>query len=176
MGHLDRTLAYLQFVQQFELESGMINFLAGLEPIAYPWMAENIDRVNRILEQDLLACQSCFSPSNCCAARIFAAPIAPHYQTDGFCNIRVQPATIIIDVGRIVPEDWLQVVVHEYAHAMVGRAGHTLEFATIVSHLCLGLGVKSTPVNIISEVELKSYPPCCPSPDPILFWQGRVTC
>jgi hypothetical protein len=176
MGNLERTLAYLQFVQQFELEAGMINFLTGLESLAYPWMAANLDRVNCTLEQYLRACQDCFSPSRCCDARIFAAPIAPHCPTDGFCNIRVQPATIVVDVGRIIPADWLPLVVHEYAHAMVGRAGHTPEFARIVSHLCLGLGVKSTPVNTIAEVELKSYPPCRPSPDPIGFWQGRGMC
>jgi hypothetical protein len=52
--------------------------------------------------------------------QIFAAPLAQAFGLDALCNLQTDPISILIDVGRVMPEDWLLVVAHEYAHAHAG--------------------------------------------------------
>ena len=168
----DSAYEYLQRLQQFELEPGMINLLAQEKSCAYPWIAANIDRVNQILDRHIVACQDCFFPANRCAVSILAAPIRPKWGIDGFCNVRVDPAVILVDVGRIMPGDWLRLVAHEYAHAMVGSAGHSAKYATVLQHLCLGLGFEWDAQCRSQAAGLQSYPPCVMMSNPIEFWCG----
>ncbi len=106
--------------------------------------------------------------------QIFAAPLAESFGIDGLCNLQTQPVTLLIDVGRVIPEDWLALVAHEYAHAHAGSPGHHQEFANILTHLCLGLGLGPLAVwQSAMETNLKSYPNCHPTSDPLAFWRGQ---
>lgn len=135
------------------------------------WMAANIDRINEVLNQHLIACQDCFFPENRVSAIVLAAPINPELQIDAFCNVRVDPQAIVVDVGRIVPDDWLKVVVHEYAHAVIGSSGHSPRYGAVLQHLCLGLGL-DLPMLSLSETDLRGLPYCRSTIDPTRFWQG----
>ncbi|MBE9029778.1 hypothetical protein IQ266_08565 [filamentous cyanobacterium LEGE 11480] len=168
----DQAAVYLQRLQQFELEPRMINLLMSERRRAYPWIGANIDRVNQALYEHLVTCQECFFPANRCAVSILAAPIGPEWGIDGFCNVRVDPSMILVDVGRIVPTDWLKLVAHEYAHAMIGSAGHASEYAAILKHLCLGLGFTWDEQWRSENNRLQTYPPCISTLDPIAFWRG----
>jgi hypothetical protein len=168
---------YLQRIQRYELEPGMVNLYPATPSHAYPWIAANIDRINQTLNYHLLACQDCFHPQNRISTQIFAAPIHPRYPIDAFCNIHIEPITIVFDVGRIVPSDWLKVVAHEYAHAVLGSAGHNSRYSSILKHLCLGLGFdwpeQISPEQIDHETALQSFPLCRSTPDADRFWTGQ---
>lgn len=140
---------------------------------AHVWMDANLDRINAILNQHLIACQDCFFPENRVPVMILAAPIQPELGIDAFCNVRVDPATIVVDVGRIVPEDWLKVVAHEYAHAVIGSSGHSPRYAAVLQHLGLGLGFELPPMLFPSERDLQGLPGCRSTLDPIRFWRGE---
>jgi hypothetical protein len=170
---LDKALAYLGFVQDFELEPGMVNFLEQERAVAYPWLANQIDPINQQLQAHLQACQDCFFPENQRLVQIFAAPINPRLKIDGFCDIRANPITILVDPGRIEPRDWLGLVAHEYAHAITGTVGHSPKFAGILQHICIGLGLGLTSLELLTEKQLCSAPPCRQTLDPIAFWLGQ---
>jgi hypothetical protein len=167
---ITQPLDYLHRIQQFELEPDMIHLRWSDQ--AQIWMAANFDRLNAILNQHLISCQDCFFPENRVSAIVFAAPINPQLRIDAFCNVRVDPQAIVVDVGRIVPADWLKVVAHEYAHAVVGSAGHSPRYASVLQHLCLGLGLDLLPLPWPGEEALQGWPHCRPTIDPIRFWQG----
>jgi hypothetical protein len=133
--------------------------------------AAQCDRANRVLSQHLITCQDCFHPANRCGVQVFAAPIDPNWRVDAFCNVRVDPATIVFDVGRVVPEDWLKVVAHEYAHAIVGGAGHSPRYGAVLQHLCLGLGFDLLPMPDWREADLQVFPACRSTLDPLAFWR-----
>lgn len=169
-----RGVEYLRHVQQFALHPSMIEVLEqphDLQLIA-TWIGNHIEDVNPILQSYLDACHACFYPDDRRPMRIFAAPLAASYGLDGLCNIWADPVTLLIDVGRVVPQDWLGVVAHEYAHAYLGNSGHDRAFALILGHLCLGLGLPEPPD---SEALLKSHPPCMPTPHPLALWRGQST-
>jgi hypothetical protein len=138
------------------------------------WIGENIETVNHKLNDCLQACHDCFHPQERRAIAIFAAPLAPAFNLDGVCNIRTHPITILIDAGRINPSDWLAVVAHEYAHAHLGNSGHDATFATVLSHLCLGLGLELPSWETGMETRLRHWPPCTTTPDPLAFWRGQT--
>lgn len=150
----------------------MINLLAQDKTRAYPWIAANIDQLNQKLYEHLVACQDCFFPTNRCSVSILAAPIRPEWGIDGFCNICVDPMMILVDVGRVVPADWLKLVAHEYAHAMIGSAGHSLRYAAVLKHLCLGLGFEWDEQGRSPVSQLRTHPPCISTLNPIDFWCG----
>ncbi|WP_017720251.1 hypothetical protein [Kamptonema formosum] len=141
------------------------------------WIGHNIDAVNAELEACLDACHSCFYPQDRRVMRILAAPLAGQFGVDALCNILAQPVAILIDAGRIHPQDWLGVVAHEYAHAHLGAPGHDRHFLAAISHLCLGLGL-DLPVWDRAwqagerEAWLRNWPHCRPTPDPLAFWKG----
>ncbi len=162
---------YLQQLRRFELEPGMIN-LWGLDRAdADARLSGTIAHSNRILEQHLIACQDCFYPTNRRPVQVWAAPIHPDFKIDAFCNVRVDPVTIVFDVGRVVGADWLKVVAHEYAHAIVGESGHSPRYAAVLQHLCLGLGFDFLPVAAWSEADLRVFPACRSAIDPLQFWR-----
>ena len=135
------------------------------------WIGKNIHAVNAELKACLQACHECFHYQKRRPIQIFAVPIAQPYGIDGLCNPQTTPVTILVDVGRVVPQDWLKIVAHEYAHALVGNFGHHREFANILSHLCLGLGLEPPGTDL--EGQLRHWPPCKATLDPLAFWRGQ---
>ena len=166
--------AYLQKMQYLALDSRLVDLRL---PITWEGqicraIAHRISEINQELETHLARCQECFYPEQRLNIQIFATPFARHLNIDGFCNLKTQPITILIDVGRIVYQDWLCAVAHEYAHAQVGVAGHHDTFLEILTHLCLGLGLTPPPPNGLREAQLRKWPPCQPTADPLAFWLG----
>ncbi|PAX55881.1 hypothetical protein [Brunnivagina elsteri] len=138
------------------------------------WIGENIDTVNAQLNTYLQACHECFHPQERRDIRVFAVPLAQSLGIDGFCNILIVPTTILIDVGRVAQEDWLSLVAHEYAHAHVGTSGHNQQFASILCHLCLGLGLEPPTWEAVTmESSLRTWPYCKSTINPLGFWIGE---
>ena len=108
---------------------------------ACTWIGQHIEAINLQLNIHLQACHECFHPWERPVVQIFAAPLDQSFGLDALCNFQTQPLTILIDVGRVAPEDWLFLVVHEYAHAQAGYPGHHQPFADSLAHVCLGLGI-----------------------------------
>jgi hypothetical protein len=170
-----RGLDYLYGVRSLALDSEMIDGVYDLDnriPLC-AWIGEHIDAVNRQLEDYLQACHGCFHLWEQPAIQIFAAPFAQSFGIDGLCILQTNPITILIDVGRVMPEDWLLLVVHEYAHAHAGYPGHHEQFARSLSHLCLGLGIAPPPWECGMESQLRFYPDCRPTHNPLAFWRGE---
>jgi hypothetical protein len=175
-----RGLDYLYGVRSLAPEPEMVNAMHDVDrriPIC-TWIGEHIEAVNLQLTAYLQACQDCFHLWEQPAAQIFAAPLAQTFGIDGFCNFQTHPITLLIDVGRVQPQDWLLLVAHECAHAHAGSPGHHSQFARSLSHLCLGLGIASPPSHSHTEASLeellRSYPYCPATADPLAFWQGLV--
>jgi hypothetical protein len=138
------------------------------------WIGENIDAVNIQLNAYLQACHECFHLQERREIRVFAVPLAQSLGIDGLCNILIVPTTILIDVGRVAPTDWLSLVVHEYAHAHLGSSGHNYQFANILCHLCLGLGLEPPTWEATTmESSLRSWPYCKSTINPLAFWIGE---
>ncbi|WGV28207.1 hypothetical protein [Halotia branconii] len=169
-----RGLDYLYGARSLALDPEMVDVVYDLDkriPICN-WIANHIDAVNAELNACLQACHDCFHPWQQRTVQIFAAPLAQSFGIDGLCNLKTNPITILIDVGRVIPEDWLALVIHEYAHAHAGFPGHHQEFAKSLSHLCLGLAIAPPSYQPSMEASLRSYPYCHPTQDPLAFWQG----
>jgi hypothetical protein len=138
------------------------------------WIGNHIEQVNHTLDGCLQACHACFHPWERPAIQIFAAPLSQTLSLAGVCNIETQPMTILVDVGRVVPEDWLAIAIHEYAHAKVGEPGHHVAFAETLSHLCLGLDIEPPRWQGEDDMDakLRFYPPCRSTQNPLAFWLG----
>ena len=142
------------------------------------WIGEHIYGINLLLNAYLHACHQCFEPDERPDIRVLAAPLAANLGLDGLCNIFTNPITVLIDVGRVDPADWICVVAHEYAHAYLGSPGHNEQFQDVLNHLCLGLGLEpfigfdhlSTTAK---ERHLRHWPRCQTQTDSLAFWQGR---
>jgi hypothetical protein len=169
-----RGLDYLYGVRSLALEPDMVDLVDDLNHrvSVCSWIGEQIDAVNLQLAAHLQACHHCFHPREQRLIQIFAAPLAQSFKIDGLCNLKTIPITLLIDVGRVVPNDWLRLVVHEYAHAHVGVPGHHPEFGRSLAHLCLGLGIEP-PHCPDSEISLRSYPDYASTSDPLKFWRGK---
>lgn len=170
-----RGLDYLYGVRSLALDPQMVDLVDDLDnrtPIC-GWIGQNIDAINQQLNQYLQACHDCFHSWEQPAIQICAAPLAQSLGLDAICNIQTYPIAILIDVGRVVPEDWLLLVVHEYAHAHAGSPGHHQQFAQSLAHLCLGLGLATPAWQPGMEERLRFYPSCSPTPDPLAFWRGE---
>ncbi len=164
----ERGKAYWQQMQTLALDPSLValRLPSAWEEQICCAIAQRIATINQELEAHLSRCQQCFYPEQRLNIQIFATPFARHLNIDGLCNVKRQPITILIDVGRIVYADWLCAVVHEYAHAQVGVAGHHDTFLETLTHLCLGLGLTPPPSKTLSE----AWPPCRPTADPLAFW------
>ena len=167
-----RGLDYLYVMRSLTLDPEMVDLVFDLDtrsPIC-TWIGDRIEQVNGSLQQCLQACHHCFHPADQPAIQIFAAPLASRFGIDGLCNLNTTPITLLIDVGRVVPQDWLALVAHEYAHAYVCSPGHHSEFAQSLAHLCLGLAIANPPA---AENRLRVYPPYRSTSDPLAFWRGE---
>ena len=80
----------------------------------------------------------------------------------------------MIDVGRMLPQDWLLVVAHEYAHAHADVPGHHHQFAQSLAHLCLGLAIAPPLWQPSVEDNLRFYPTYSATQDPLAFWRGEA--
>ena len=171
---LVRGYQYLNAVRQLALDPGMVdvtNNMAEQERVC-TWIGHHIDIINAELNTCLEACHGCFHAEVRRPMQIWATPLAQEFGIDGFCNILVNPVVILIDAGRTSPQDWLKIVVHEYAHAHLGSPGHDQRFFNIISHLCLGLGLE--PPNWLPDMEtyLRNWPHCASIANPLAFWMG----
>jgi hypothetical protein len=136
------------------------------------WIGTQIETVNRSLEVHLKACDECFNLIDRRPIQILALPLASSVKLDGFCNINAEPTTILVDVGRVAPADWLALVAHEYAHAHLGYPGHDREYVRVLSHLCLGLGF-AQPSFPPDDRRIYCWPPYTPKIDPLAWWRGE---
>ncbi|MGG6296967.1 hypothetical protein ACQ4M4_21435 [Leptolyngbya sp. AN02str] len=171
-----RGLDYLYGVRGLALDPEMIDVVHDLEnriPIC-TWIGQNIDLVNAQLNVYLQHCHDCFHDWEQPTIQIFAAPLAQSFRLEALCNFQTNPITILIDVGRLQPKDWLLAVVHEYAHAHAGSPGHHQQFVQSLIHLCLGFQIPPPPASAQAENLLRVYPPCVPNPDALIFWKGEV--
>jgi len=167
-----RGLDYLYVMRGLALDPEMVDLMFDLNarsPIC-TWIGDRIDQVNSSLQQCLQACHRCFHLTDRPTVQIFAAPLAARFGIDGLCNLSTTPTTLLIDVGRVVPQDWLALVAHEYAHAHAGAPGHHSAFAHSLAHLCLGLAIAHPPA---SENRLRVYPSYRSTSDPLAFWRGE---
>ncbi len=167
-----RGLDYLYVMRGLALDPEMVDLMFDLNtrsPIC-SWIGDRIDQVNASLQQCLQACHHCFHTIDQPTIQIFAVPLASRFGIDGLCNLSTTPVTLLIDVGRVIPQDWQLLVAHEYAHAYAGSPGHHAEFARSLAHLCLGLAIASPPTM---ENRLCVYPPYRTTSDPLTFWRGE---
>jgi hypothetical protein len=170
-----RGLAYLYQIRSLAPEPDLITVMhdpAHRLPVC-TWIGQQIERVNAHLQTDLAACAACFHPWQQPVVQIFAAPLSSQFQLDGCCNLQTEPVTILVDVGRVIPADWLALVAHEYAHACLGLAGHQSEFAAVLTHLCLGLDLALPDPLPAHESAWRSVPGYRSTDQPLSFWQGR---
>ncbi|MCU0567601.1 MAG: hypothetical protein MUF49_13505 [Oculatellaceae cyanobacterium Prado106] len=176
-----RGLEYLRSLQTLVPDPGLIHQWDSDLPsdrLQYhlpicTWIGSHIDTLNAQLDRHLTACQDCFYPDQRPAVQIFAAPLAPAYGIDGFCNLELRPIPILIDVGRVVRSDWLRLVVHEYAHAKVGTAGHDSRFLAILEHLCLGLAIPLPSDSTLRLQQASRLPDYRALADASRFWMGN---
>lgn len=171
---------YLDRLRQLSPEPGMIELSDDISDRIRicTWIGDRIDGINLELRDCLEACHQCFPPADRQNIQIFAAPLADRFGIDGLCNILLDPIAIFIDVGRVAPADWLSLVVHEYAHAHLKSPGHDRRFWTVLTHLCLGIGfappVWSSEMDRLAiAAQLRNWPHCTPTPNPLAFWQGK---
>lgn len=170
-----RGLDYLYGVRSLALEPEMVDRVHDLEhrDRICTWISEQIEAVNAQLNACLQACHACFHPWEQPSVQIFAAPLAQAFGLDALCNLQTKPISILIDVGRVMPQDWLLVVAHEYAHAHAGTPGHHPQFARSLAHLCLGLAIALPSHQPGREDSLRFHPSYLPTKDPLAFWQGQ---
>jgi hypothetical protein len=170
-----RGLDYLYGIRSLAPDPEMIDLIHDSDhrDVICTWIGQKIDSVNQRLNQILQDCHNCFHTWEQPPLQIFAAPFARSFGIDAICNLETEPITILVDVGRVLPEDWLLLVLHEYAHAHAGSPGHHLQFARSLTHLCLGLEVTPPIVQAGQEDCLRFYPPCPLIPDPLAFWRGE---
>lgn len=169
-----RGLDYLYGLRSLALDPEMIDVIYDLDSriSLCGWISENIDAINYYLDRCLQVCHDCFHPWEQPAVQIFAAPIAQSFGINALCNLQTDPITILVDIGRVMPEDWLLLVVHEYAHAHAGSPGHHEHYARSLAHLCLGLGI--APPMDQCEDTLRFHPDCLPTRNPLSTWRGEA--
>jgi hypothetical protein len=167
-------VAYLERVKSILPDPQMMDVMSNLRDRVSicNWIGKRIEGVNISLQSHLTACHECFNVVDRRSIQILAVPFASSVQLDGFCNINAEPTTILVDVGRVAPADWLALVAHEYAHAHLGYAGHDLAYAQVLSHLCLGLGF-SQPSLSRDDLSIYCWPPYAPTIDPLAWWRGE---
>ena len=169
-----RGLDYLYGLRSLAIDPEMIDVMHDpvmRVPVA-TWIGENIDRINAELQILVQACDDCFHETSRPQIQIWAAPLADAYNICGLCNLQTQPITLLVDLGRVEPTDWLALVVHEYAHAQAGTPGHHQDFATALIHLCRGLSLPLPNLKPGQEEHLRLYPTCRITLNPLNWWQN----
>lgn len=173
---LERGRAYCQRIQSLLPELDWCIDLNGKDQLQrFIWIGKNIHCLNSKLWQLTLTCSSCFLQNNYPLVQTWAFPLdwlVTEPSLVGLCGPQTEPKTLLIDVGQVHPDDWLGVVAHEFAHAMSG-AGHGPDFQTVLTHLCIGLGLP-TPATLSDEQTLKHWPPHRPYHQPG-YWFGEAS-
>lgn len=174
---LAQGLDYLYQMRTLAIEPEVISIVYDLEvriPVCI-WIAHHIEAINSRLDACLQACHDCFHPWQQRPMQIFAAPFSEAFGIDGLCNVQTDPITLLVDVGRVVPDDWLALVAHEYAHAYLGSPGHHADFGRILTHLCLGLGLDVPLDSVNPMIDWRSLPYYQRTPHPLAFWLGHLS-
>jgi hypothetical protein len=168
------TVRYLEVVRDIALNPGWIGLDATItQPMqAFTWMGQHIYRLNQTLHHILEDGLACFEPGQLPPIQVLAVPILSTVGVDGFCNLQVQPMTLMIDPSRVVAADWPNLVAHELAHGLVRSAGHGPAFCDRLSFLCLAMDLPCPPPNGLEAEVLRYWPPCRPNPDAQRFWLG----
>jgi hypothetical protein len=172
---LTRGLDYLYGLRSLAIDPEMIDIMHDPEhriPVA-TWIGDNIDRLNAELQNLVKACDDCCHEASRPQIQIWAAPLADAYNICGLCNLQTQPITLLVDIGRVDPTDWLALVVHEYAHAQAGSPGHHQDFAVALIHLCRGLSLDLPAIKPGQEESLRLYPACQIVTSSWFWWQGQ---
>ena len=170
-----RGLDYLYGLRSLAIDPEMIDVMhdpVRRVPVA-TWIGKNIDRINAELQILVQACDDCFHETSRPQIQIWAAPLADAYNICGLCNLQTQPITLLVDLGRVAPADWLALVVHEYAHSQAGSPGHHSDFAVALGHLCRGLSLELPAIEPGKEDELRLYPSCQIVSASWPWWQGQ---
>lgn len=164
-----RGLDYLYFMRSLSPEPDAIDvlFSPALRTPICTSIGTYITTINTRLNLCLQACHDCLHPWQRPQVQIFATPLAAAFGLDGLCNLKTQPITILVDVGRVWPDDWLALVAHEYAHACLNQPGHCNQFAQLISHLASGLHL---PPPLLPSPSWHHFPPYRSTPDPLAFW------
>ena len=169
-----RGLDYLYGLRSLAIEPDMIEVMHDpmhRAPVA-TWIGNHIDAVNAQLQALVQACHDCFHPTAQPPIQIWAAPLAQSYKICGLCNLEKHPIAILVDVGRVIEQDWLALVVHEYAHAQVGSPGHHQDFAAALIHLCRGLAIDLPTATSDQDDFFRLYPACQMTANALSWWQG----
>jgi hypothetical protein len=169
-----RGLDYLYGLRSLAIDPEMIDIMHNPDHriSVATWIGNNIDRINTELQTLVQACDDCFHETSRPQIQIWATPLAQSYNICGLCNLQTKPITLLVDLGRVEPTDWLALVVHEYAHAQAGTPGHHQDFAVTLTHLCRGLSLELPAVEPGQEDELRIYPHCQIISDSLPWWQG----
>ncbi len=170
-----RGLDYLYGLRSLAIDPEMIDVMHDPVlriPVA-TWIGANIDQVNAELQTLVQACHDCFHETSRPQIQIWAAPLTQSYNICGLCNLQTQPTTLLVDLGRVAPVDWLALVTHEYAHAHAGSPGHHQDFAAALIHLCRGLSLELPEIELGQKNGLRLYPSCQIILDSWTWWQGK---
>ncbi len=174
---MTRGLDYLYGLRSLAIEPEMIDVMHDPDrrvPVT-TWIGENIDRINTELQTLVQACEDCYYGIDRPLIQIWAAPLADAYNICGLCNLQTQPITLLVDLGRVKPADWLALVVHEYAHAQAGSPGHHQDFAAALVHLCRGLSLDLPAIEPGAEDIFRLHPACQIVSDSWSWWQGQLS-
>lgn len=174
---IPRGFRYLQHMQTLVMESMMVDIPsdASQRDRMCRWIGENIERINAQINGYVWDCHACFrAEERRSPIEIFAVPLSDSYGLDALCNVYRSPIAILVDVGRVVPRDWLRLVVHEYAHAHLGTPGHHDRFSAVINHLCLGLGLEPLPTDRDPDALVRRWPPYQASNNSKAFWMGGI--
>jgi hypothetical protein len=171
----DRGVEYIQRMQSLLPDPHMVDVMANVRDRSQIclWIGTHIAAINLLLQSYIKACHECFEIGERRSIDIFALPFAPSVGLDGFCNLSTTPISIFVDIGRVAPADWRSLVVHEYAHAHLGYAGHDHRYARTLHHLCLGLALPQ-PLSTATPESLRYWPPYAPIVDRLAFWRGEI--
>jgi hypothetical protein len=167
---------YLRWVRQRAIQADWIALTNAEDQHLATLMAigTSIHQLNQRLHQMLDTLLLGLRPEERPRVQIVAAPIALKVGVDGFCNLQTSPITLIVDPSRILPADWLHLVVHELAHAVTQGVGHGSRFFQTLSTLCIAQDLPLPPSDSLQRGVLPYWPPCRPNPGAEQFWpQGQ---
>jgi hypothetical protein len=144
------------------------------------WIGANLAAWNAQLAILLAQCHQAVAPAEPPQIRLCAAPLAARFGLDGLCcwPTASSGALILLDLGTLHAQDWLLLLVHEYAHALCGRPGHDALFQQRLTALCLSLNLdldlsQDLSLNLSQTASWSTRPAYPRSPDRLSFWLGE---
>ena len=142
---------------------------------ASAWIGAQVDDLNAQLAELLEVCHQAVAPAERPSVQLYATPLAARFGLDGLCYWPISQtgaqteALILLDLGTLEPQDWLALLVHEYAHAICRLPGHGQLFQQQLAALCRTLNLELSPTANWNALPL--YPR---RPDRIAFWLGET--